>query len=117
MIPLAGQVGGQPLLGMMGLASHNAVHRVNHRCEVLPHFQTVLEILVLLFLLVLFQNFFKFLLPVGAVFRVRNSRVEFGCTAAFPELVAAGIAPFLSGGGWMCVCVFLSSGYSELLLA
>jgi hypothetical protein len=56
-IPLAGQVGGQPLLRIPSLSTRNAIHRVNHRCKILPHFQTVLEILILLLLLMLFQNF------------------------------------------------------------
>jgi hypothetical protein len=100
-IPLAGQVVGQPLLRIPSLATRNAIRRVNHRCKVLPHFQTVLEVLILLLLLMLFKNFNKFLLPVGSSIRVRNTHIKYGCSATFPEPMAAGIPPFLSGGRWM----------------
>jgi hypothetical protein len=80
-IPLAGQVGCQPLLCITSLMPCNAVHRVNHRCKVLPRFLTVLEILILLLLLVLLKNLCKVLFPVGLRVRVRNSHIEYGCTA------------------------------------
>jgi len=56
MIPLAGQVGGQLLLRIPSLTARNAVHRVNHRHKILPHFQTVLDILILLLLLMRTKN-------------------------------------------------------------
>ncbi len=90
-IPLADQVGGQPLLCIPSLATRNAIHRVNHRRKILPHFQTVLEILVLLLLLVLFQNLCKFLLPVGSSVRVRNTHIKYGRTATFPESMAVNL--------------------------
>jgi hypothetical protein len=100
-IPLAGQVGGQPLLRIPSLATRNAIHRVNHRRKILPHFQTVLEILILLLLLMLFKNFCKFLLLVGSSVRVRNTHIKYGRSATFPEPMAAGIPLFISGGRWM----------------
>jgi len=99
-IPLAGQVGGQPLLSIPNLATRNAIHRVSHRRKILPHFQAFLEILILLLLLMLFQNFCKFFLLVGLSILVRNTHIKYGRTAGFPEPVAAGIPPFLSGGRW-----------------
>jgi len=41
-ILLAGQVGGQPLLRIPSIATRNAIHRVNHRRKIIPHFQTTL---------------------------------------------------------------------------
>jgi hypothetical protein len=48
----------------------------------------------------LFQNFCKFFLPVGSNVRVRNTHIKYDRTATFPEPMAAGILPFLSGGRW-----------------
>jgi hypothetical protein len=48
----------------------------------------------------LFQNFCKFLLPVGSSVHVRNTHIKYGRSATFPESMAAGIPPFLSGGRW-----------------
>jgi hypothetical protein len=100
-IPLAVQVGGQPLLRIPSLATGNVIHRVNQRHKILPHFQTVLEILILLLLLMLIKNFYTFFLLVGLSVRVSNTHIKYGRTATFPELMAAGIPPFLSGGRWM----------------
>ena len=66
MIPLAGQVDSQALLGILSLTTGNAIHRVNHRCKVIPHFQTIPLTHVFLLLLMLLQNFCKFLLPIGS---------------------------------------------------
>jgi hypothetical protein len=105
LFPLARQVGGQPLFSIPGLASHNSVNQVYHRCKVLLHFQTGLKVLVLLLLLVLLKNFPKFLLSVGPGIRVCDTHIKYACLATFPEPVAARITPFLGGSGWWLSCV------------
>jgi hypothetical protein len=105
-VPLACQVGGKPLLGILGLVSRNSINQIYHRCKVLPHLQTGLKVFILLLLLVLQKNFPKFFLPIGPGIRVRDTHIEYGCPATFPEPMAACITPFLGGCGWCwrCVC-------------
>ena len=82
-VPLACQLSGKPLLCVPSLSSRDPIHRVDHWCKILPHFQTVLKVLVLLLLLVLFQNFHRFLLPIGLGIRVHYTHIKDACTAAF----------------------------------
>jgi hypothetical protein len=105
-VPLACQVGGKPLLGILGLVSCNPVNQIYHRCKVLPHLQTGLKVFILLLLLVLRKNFPKFFLPIGPGIRVHDMHIKYACLATFPEPVAAHVTPFLGGCGWCwrCVC-------------
>jgi hypothetical protein len=105
-VPLACQVGGKPLLGILGLVSRNPINRIYHRCKVLPHLQTGLKVFILLLLLVLQKNFPKFFLPIGPGVCVRDTHIKYACPAMFPESVAARVTPFLGGCGrcWRCIC-------------
>ena len=51
-VPLACQLSGKPLLRIPSLSSRGPIHRVDHWCKILLHFETVLKVLVLLLLLV-----------------------------------------------------------------
>ena len=96
---LACQLSGKPLLRVPSLLSRNPIHRVDHWCQILLHFQTVLKVLVLLLLLVLFQNLCRFLLPIGFGIPVCYTHIEDACMAAFPEPMAACITPLLRAPG------------------
>ncbi len=98
---LACQLSGKPLLCVLSLLSRDPIHRVDHWCKILPHFQAVLKVLVLRLLLALFQNFHRFLLPIGFGIRVRYTHIKDACTAVFPKPMAVCITPLLSGGGWL----------------
>ncbi len=98
--PIACQLSSKPLLRVPSLSSHDPIHRVDHWCKIIPHFQSVLEVLVLLLLLMLFQNLCRFLLPIGFGIHVRYTHIKDVCTAVFPEPMAACITPLFGGGGW-----------------
>ena len=101
MVPHACQLSGKPLLCVPSLSSRDPIYRVDHLCKILPHFQSVLKVLALLLLLRLFQNFCRFLLPIGFGIRVRYTHIKDACTAVFPKPVAVCTTPLLSGGGWL----------------